>query len=386
MLKKLVLTLCCVPFLGLLHAQMNSGSTDASYVAPALLEPQQLQFTADAYLSQEQVWKNAVENKKNVASAWGNYYKAKRYRMESNNEREEHQAELDAVVAEMGRYVGTSFEYHYIRYWNSDHDLSLGTDLMLAYAMQPTNADVLRQLAGYHALRGEKKLAGENIKAWESTNEMPACLMPYAYNVLQSTAQGAILFANGEFDAFPILAQQSNKRVREDVQVVVLGLMKRPENRARMLRQAGLILPENDSVSVFDAVYMERLLAANPTRKVYFCMTLEASFLQAFQANLFPTGLAFRYGTNVENLAFLRENVGVKMKLGYLKTASTKTAFDRNASAQLQLNYVLPLVLAAREYDGVGNKKRALELRELARGLGRDAGKEAVVNELIGGE
>ncbi|MGL4597385.1 MAG: hypothetical protein ACRCYO_07655 [Bacteroidia bacterium] len=385
MLKRIVLTLCCLPFLGLVHAQMNSGSTDVQ-VNTSIPEPQSMQFDFNAYSSQENYWQQQTTQNRNSAAAWSNYYKAKRYRMESANERDAQQAELDALVTEMGRYVATSFEYHYIRYWNSDHDLSLGTDLMLAYAMQPQNAYVLRQLAGYYTLRGEKKEAGTSVKNWEKTNQMPACLMPYAYNVLQSTAQGAILFTNGDFDAFPILAQQSNKQVREDVQVVVLGLMKRPENRARMLRQAGLVLPENDSVSVFDATYMERLLAANLEKKIYFSMTLERSFLQAFQANLFPTGLAFRYGASVENLAFLRENVGVKMKLSYLNTTFSKTEFDRNASAQLQLNYVLPLVLAAAEYEKQGNKKRALELRELARGLGRAAGKESVVNDLIGEE
>ncbi|HEU4718408.1 MAG TPA: hypothetical protein VFU15_11265, partial [Bacteroidia bacterium] len=234
---------------------------------------------------------------------------------------------------------------------------------------------------------GNNRKAAEYSSSWEKTGDMPAALLPYAFNVLQSVPQDAVLLTNGEFDTFPLCQQQYANNVRPDVKLLCISFAQKSSNRAMLFRNAGLTLPGNDSTSAFDAAFIMRVVSANPGKKIYLASTVSGKILAALQGDLYCTGLAFRYGDSpVNNLDFLKDNVGTKMDLACLsKPPESKGVFDSNVSAQLNMNYVLPLTLAAKQYSLAGNTAKAEELNALARSIGKAAGKEKTVNELIGG-
>jgi hypothetical protein len=234
-------------------------------------------------------------------------------------------------------------------------------------------------------IAGKTKAAGEFAAAWERTGDMPATLLPYAYNVLQSVPQGAVLITNGELDTYPLIEQQWKNGVRQDVGIVSIALAARPGNRAAIFRSLGLKLPGNDSVSAFDANYIRRVALANPGKKIYLAATVDQELIWTMQSELYLTGLAFRHSTTpVDNLEFLKENVGEKMNLGDVGSGSGGTHFfDLQTSKQLHMNYVLPLILAAEQYELAGDKAKADALREKARAVARRAGKEKEIEAYL---
>lgn len=387
MKKYFPLAVFCLSFL--------PGKTQMNYVPPVSsiraatlpVDPALagVQDAASVNMNAELYFEEEVKEHPGNASAWLNYYKAVRFRAVAMDLEKTFQKRLDSIDLEMSKKVPGSFEQFYVHYWNGNHDLSRVASLQNAYKLQPGNADVLRQLTGYNIIAGNKQQAAAYSAKWEKTGAMPAQLLPYAYNVLQSVPADAVLITNGEFDTYPIVQQQNANGVAAGVSVLPILLSARPENRARLFHQLGLKLPGNDSVSVFNGAYIRRIAAANPGKKIYIASSVGMGLLASLQKELYITGLAFRYSaTPVENLAYLRENVGTKMKLDYLGQQKGTTAFDRGAANQLNMNYVLPLALAAQEYEAAGDKAKADELREKARSIGRQAGRSEDVNKLIG--
>lgn len=337
-------------------------------------------------LDAELFYEDRVSSNPKDAAAWLNYYKAVRFRADAMDKESQFRSRLDSIDGQMGREVPGSFEQQYVHYWNGNHDLSRSASLKAAYALRPNDPGVLRQMTGYELISGNRTNAAGYVAKWEKTGDMPSSLLPYAYNVLQSVPQDAILITSGEFDTYPLVQQQMKGGVRADVQLLCVDLCSRSANRALIFRNLGLKLPDNDSVSAFTATYVRRVAAANPSKKIYLASTLGPGMLSVLQNELYLTGLAFRYSaTPIDNLAFLRDNVGMKMNLETvgLSTLSSST-FDNGSSQQLQMNYVLPLVLAAQQYEAGGDKDKAEMLRAKARQVGANAGRQKEVDKLLG--
>jgi hypothetical protein len=363
----------------------TAAATDITLFTPvdpaldAVGNATEVNIYAEAYFRQR-VKQNAAD-----PAAWFGFYKSVRYKAVAMRYEEFFQPQLDSIETQMQKHIAGTYEQLFVHYWNGHHDRRRFSSLQKAYFLNPTDPDLLRQMIGYEFLAGDLRKASELTGEWQKTGLMPSTLMPYAYNVLQSVPQNAVLLTNGEFDTFPLLRQQSKNSVRPDVKILSISLAKRSENRAELFRRLGLELPEDDSVSAFDADYIRRIAEANADKKIYLAATVGATLLGDLQNELFVTGLAFRYsGSGVDNLNFLRDNVGVKMKFDYLgKPVKDATAFDHQQAKGLNLNYVLPLVLAARQYEQAGNKTKAVSLREKARLIGAQAGKENEVEALI---
>jgi hypothetical protein len=326
----------------------------------------------------EQYWQEVIHLDAGRADAWLSYYQAVRFKAEAIGQSRIVKSRLDSIETAMQAVVAGTWEQFYVHYWNGNHDLNRFSSLEKAYKMNSDHEGILRQMIGYYAIIGDLTKAGKYTAEWEKTGYLTNAYSEYAYNVLQSIAQSSILITNGEFDTYPILKQQSSG-VRSDVKVLDLSLAANAHNRALVLRRIGLKLPSNDSVSVFDAAYIRKLAAANPYSKIYLASTVGSGMLQLLKDQLFITGLAFRYSTvAIENLNFLKENMGEKMKLDELGNGKGTVK-----EKMLQLNYVLPLELAAQEYDKAGDAEKAKKLRDTARKIGISTGREKDVNAIL---
>ncbi|HTL80815.1 MAG TPA: hypothetical protein VL651_03875 [Bacteroidia bacterium] len=331
-------------------------------------------------------YSNYLSENKTDAAVWLKYYKALRYSYEANDLMSKGHTDLDSISVQMKQNVPGTFEQNFVSYWNSDHDQQFYPELLKAYGQKNSDPELLRQMIGAQMIRGDLKSAAKYCAEWKATGDMPQSIIDYAYDVLQSCAENSVLITNGDYDSYPLVYWQEKMKVRMDVKILDLHLLERADNRAAIFKHFSLALPGNDSTTVFNPDYFRRVATVNNGTKFYLASTLPNSFLTSLSGDLYLCGLASRYGTDeVNNLEFLQNNVGTKMNFTIITSTydGSKNNFDLNNSRSLSLNYVLPLAMAAERYEAEGNKKRAGELRDMARAIGTSTGKSNEVEQVL---
>jgi hypothetical protein len=311
----------------------------------------------------------------NDENAWFNYYRSTRYIAEGSAGFRELQADLDSISSHLKRYSQGTWEQLIVEYWNSNRDQKKEVALKAAYALRPTDPITLRFMTGMEYLHGKSRSVYDYYVKWKATGELPLSTESYAYNVMQSIPADAILFTNGEMDTYPLLYQMQTIGAN-GVKIVSISLCNRTDNRSKIFSNAGLIVPDNDLSASIDGNYIARVAASNPTKKIYVASTCGATVLKQIQANLYCTGLAFRFSTTtIDHLTYLRDNVGVRFKLDNVgKPRASTNRFDVNYSASLEMNYYLPLLITADQYVQAGNPTRAAQLRAKAISIRQRAG------------
>jgi hypothetical protein len=320
-------------------------------------------------------WEKYTAANPNDENAWFNYYRSTRYIAEGSAGFKELQADLDSISSHLKRYSGGTWEQLIVEYWNSNRDPKKETALNAAYRLRPTDPLTLRFMTGMEYLHGQSRSVYDYYVKWKATGELPLSTETYAYNVMQSVPNDAILFTNGEMDTYPLLYQMQTIN-QNGVKIVSIALCNRSDNRAKLFANAGLVIPDNDLSSAINGDYIARVAAANPTKKIYVASTCGATILKSLATNLYCTGLAFRYSTTaIDHLTFLRDNVGTRFKLDNVgKPRASTNRFDVNSSASLEMNYYLPLLMAADGYVQAGNPNRAAQLRAKAITIRQRAG------------
>lgn len=374
--------LSMLPFTG--AAQMNSNvnsnysiNYDLSAQYSVLMDPlygysgneNTTNFSARNY------WSLYTAANPNDEAAWFNYYKATRFIAEGSAGFRELQADLDSIASHLKRHSSGTWEQLIVEYWNSNRDPKKEAALNAAYRLRPADALTLRFMTGVQYLNGKQSSVYDYYVKWKATGELPVSTESYAYNVMQSLPTDAILFTNGEMDTYPLLYQVQTIG-GNNVKIVSIALCNRTENRSKIFANAGLAVPDNDLASMIDGNYIARVAAANPTKKIYVASTCGPVVLKALQANLYCTGLAFRYSaTSIDHLSNLRDNVGTRFKLDNVgKPRRSANHFDVYYSDDLEMNYYLPLLMAADAYVQAGNPDRARQLRAKAVAVRERAG------------
>lgn len=328
-------------------------------------------------------WFRIAESAPNDAAAWFNYYRSTRYIAEGSAGFDELQKELDLIDDHMRKNVAGTWEQLIVEYWNSNRDVEKSGSLEAAYKLRPEDPITLRFMIGKDYLSGQTFKAVQMYSDWKATGDAPQSTEDYAYNVMQSLPKDAILFTNGEMDTYPLLFQLQQAG-NSSVKLISMLFCSRSANRTTLFKNAGIVLPDNDVTSPMDAEFIRRVAGANPGKKIYVASTCGGEVLSGLSAQLYCTGLAFRYSADpLDHLNFLRDNVGVKMKLtGVGKAVKSKHRFDVNYASKLEMNYYLPLLIAADSYATAGNPTRAKELRTKAKAIRVRAGyDEPIRNE-----
>lgn len=298
-------------------------------------------------------------------ASWFNYYKASRFVAEGNNTLLLKQAELDTIAAHLKRYSPGTWEQLIVEYWNSNRDPKAEVALNSAYALRKDDPLTLRFMTGMEYLHGRNTQSYSYYLSWKKTGDTPLSTESYAYNVLKSLPADAVLFTNGEMDTYPLIYQMQLAG-NTSVKIISIALCDRAVNREALFKAAGLTLPDN--FSPINGDFIRRVASVNSGKKIYVASTCGPALLNALSENLYCTGLAFRYSeTPIDHLTFLRNNVGTKFHLdGVGKAVRSTNRFDQQYAGQLEMNYYLPLLLAADSYEAAGNVTRAKDLREKA--------------------
>jgi len=76
-----------------------------------------IQKPNDWYIKQAELWKKKIDKNPKDNEAWHNYYNAVRYaRFTETIDTKEKKEKLNHIIAEMGKAIPGSFEYHYLKH------------------------------------------------------------------------------------------------------------------------------------------------------------------------------------------------------------------------------------------------------------------------------
>lgn len=324
-------------------------------------------FSSRAY------WAGRATNNPNDQLAWFNYYKSTRYIAEGSAGFSELQEDLDTIAANLNRNCANTWEQLIVDYWNSNRDPAKEASLKKAYALRPNDALTLRLMTGMEYLHNSVAKVSDYYTTWKATGDLPASTESYAYNVFQSLPIDGIIFTNGEMDTYPLL-YQLHKNNSTTIKVISIAFCKRADNRKAVFANAGLVLPS--ATGEINADFIAKVAASNPGKRIYVASTCNPEILNGLSGKLYCTGLAFRYSdAMLEHLEFLRNNVGARMNLdGVGKGTNSTHRFDVQYKTALDMNYYLPLLLAAESYAQMGDTDKAKELRTKAKLVRERAG------------
>ncbi|MGV9013972.1 MAG: hypothetical protein ACOH13_15380, partial [Flavobacteriales bacterium] len=198
------------------------------------------------------------------------------------------------------------------------------------------------------------------LKRWadalDSQGAIAVPLRSAAADVLLSVGANGILFTNGDMDTQPAVVSQVKAGERADVLIVDRRLLSDAGYRTRVWNSAGAAgaVPSNGPA------FAKALLSAS-ARPMYFALSLDRYWLDAFPGELHAVGAVFRVGpAKAEDDVLLAQH-----------WASMKKPLD---AGPLSRNYLLPGAVLLAHYRAAGNTDKATalkaELERMARATG----------------
>lgn len=330
---------------------------------------------------QSMSWKEIVQLNPKMASAWKNYYESTRYSYYTATSKElnaAQQDELDEIVKEMELNISESFEYHFVKYINGNHDTKLAAHLQKAYEMQPNNVAVLQEMLAYEEIKGNASKRTEMSRALSNNREWPSGIQHFGQNLLRTLEDRSILITHGEMDTYPTLVAQDAWNERKDVQVISWDLLHSADYRKRIEKKYGISISWNaHNKSAVISQLMQSLSAKNT---VYISGTFAPEVLQFMKSKLYVTGPALRYSeAEYDNRTALKRNWEKNLKLESLQKP-VSDAYTRKINA----NYLPCLILLRQIYSDEGDEDSASKVQTLALKIAKEAGKEAQVKKAMG--
>lgn len=350
-------------------------SVELNNQAPSNINPaQNANFSNSAYETESSRLSREILFNPKSEENWGNYYRSERYSHYSKNSNDiskEEQKDLDVIIKNMEEYVPNSYEFHFLTYLNGNKNPDLVNHLQKAYEIKPKSTEVMTEYVSYYEMTNNDSKKKEFCKLLSSAGVYSADLLEFNYNLLNSVEQNAILITHGENDTYPVWIQQTIKNVRPDVKVLYIDLLENKSYREKELKELGITVSTN--IETNKAGFLKELAEASKKRPVYFANTVAPDLLKPMNANLYLTGLAFKYSsTSFDNLSTIESNWKDKMVKTELNgDGHVKGSID----SKMNLNYLPSILLLYEKYKKDGNKE-ATQLKELALKLGSEGGKE----------
>ena len=287
------------------------------------------------------------------------------------------QAELDVMVSEMEEQVPTSAEFHYVKYVNGNYDVSKVDHLHKAYQLSDNKTELYDDYIAYYELTQNESKKTEFCSKLYKSKSVPVGVMDYNYNVLMSLEKNSVLFVNGSDDTYPIWIHQNVKNVRKDVTILNVDLLGVDAYRDKKLKALGVtskVSYNSDRIGFIKSIAKE-----NPSKPIYFALTLTPDAIQGVKEHLFLTGLALKYSPKaIDNIPLLKKNWENSFQVASLDKAQTNSLVKK-----MNNNYILPLMLLSMSYKAQGNTEQSMRLKTLALKIAKEGGKESQVNQYI---
>lgn len=351
----LIFLLVHLPFLGLAQAQDKEELPSP----PPPVNVLQGGWDNNVANSQASQWKDANTNAPPNALMQLNWLRSEQNAMISNNNgvlNRSDRAQLDRIADDIKTTAPGSFEQHLADYFVEFPKAAAFSELETAYRMAPERTELLAPMLSKAMLDGN----AAELKKWSAEMESRGGVVPSlkaaATDLLLSIPPDGILFTNGDMDTQPAVIRQVQQQEKPGVLIVDRRLLAERLYRARIWSEAGA----KGAVPADGPGFAKALLSATE-RPIYFALSLDRSWLEAFPGQLHAVGAAFRVGTASPNDATLLAE----------HWASMKKPMD---AGPLSRNYLLPGAILLNQYRRSGDETRASllehELRSMAAATG----------------
>lgn len=204
---------------------------------------------------------------------------------------ERDRAELGNIAGLIARTAPNSFEHHLADYYLLFPAARAFDELAAAAAIAPERPELISPMLS-KALRNGDAVA---LKQWgaalDGRGGLAPALKTVARDVLLGVTADAVLFANGDMDVQPLIVALQLGQDKAGVLVVDRRLLADAGYRARTWAQAGGRGAVPDAGPGF-----ARALLESSGRPVYFTLSMDRSWLEAFPGRLHAVGAVFRVG------------------------------------------------------------------------------------------
>ncbi|HNR54754.1 MAG TPA: hypothetical protein PKJ19_06305 [Flavobacteriales bacterium] len=348
------------PVLGWAQAGTEKASDDQQ-LAPAIAEPYQGGWSVPV----DDARKEAELSRKDLErpASLGAQQQLDQLRWDRNASLARNAGDIPAVdqrrlvelAMELNSTAPNSFEAHMANYYTQFPAPSAFAELDQATDKGAAREELIAPLLVNAARTGDAVELTVRAKDMKARGRIAPPLYQVANDILASVEPGAILFAAGEMDAYPLWVEQYANGRSKDLLVVDVRLLADPGYRAIVWRQAkarGSVAGESSFIGS---------LAAATARPVYLSLALGAQAMAPLQDRLYVTGLAMRLSdAPVDNLPLLEG------RWDRLKKPLNAGPLSRN--------YLVPGSVLLTHYRAIGDEPRAArlehELRTMANQLG----------------
>ena len=344
----------------------------------------------DWYIKQAELWKKKIDKNPKDNEAWHNYYNAVRYaRFTETIETKEKKKKLNQIIAEMGKVIPGSFEYHYLKH-KTNCDLWDIEDLKKAYEIQPDRHETYSDFISYYEFHGDMEKMKEFSEKLYLSKDLAPALINYNYNVLMSTDQKAILFTNGDNDTYPVWVLQQVKGIRNDVTVLNASIsMADKSYLIRKLKAKNVEVNFDDlpqyRTKEFITALGKYIAEEYPNIPVYYAATMWSYYIDPLRENLYMTGLANKYSSQrIDNIALIKRNLETRFRLDYLIHDWYEDSFlATDQMYRLNMNYVPSMIMLAEHYKISNESIKSNYWKDFAIQLAERAGmKEKIIQDL----
>lgn len=312
------------------------------------------------------------------AQAWLNLYKSSLYSYYNGSVKvlnAQQKQELNDIVAEMKAKVPASFEYNIAVYINGQHNTGLLPYLVKAEEANANDLDVVEQFVAYYAITGNASKCKEYVGKHKKIAGYESFIDEYAYNLLRSVEDNAVLFTHGVMDTYPLYNQQFTQKLNMGVEVINIDYLSSEEYRNNLGKKLGITITAgaNNYATAFDMANKLK-----DSRVVYFSNAFAKSELKKHADELELSGLAMKYGSN-KTSGVLLDSKWKNFKVQHLEKADMKDDYSRKMSA----NYQPALITLHKYYTDEGMKKEAEAVKNIALKIARVNGTEKQVTALL---
>lgn len=342
------------------------------------------------YEAQSIAWKAELDKDPQNGPGWIYYYTANRMARLTDRSRWEAgrgKAFRDLTeIAEMARKAmpGT-YEALYITLYNSQEEYpGYERDLLKACELGGGRAEILDEMVLYYETKRNIEKRREYSRQWFRSNDIPAGIFAYNYNVLQTLEEDALIVTAGDNDTFPLWVLQDELGVKPRVAVLNIFLLTREDYRKKVFGE--LQIPEirlrTGDHPGEDTLFAQRKqivahILATSKRPVYLALTLDTRYYQdaKISDDLYLTGLAMRYQQKeFDNVGVIRRHYENDYLLDYLRVGFVNDP-SAEVVAQMNTGYLPMLVRLCGHYALSGEQEKLARVKQLMSGIAKKAGR-----------
>lgn len=329
----------------------------------------------DWYEQQAKVWKQEIDKSTNDAMAWVYWYEANRMAcnfcdsVKWESKKGDYFVSKEVIVEMAEKAIPNSFELYFLKtkYYNFISDKKTSEEYLLkAQEIRPYDNLLFPLLTNYYLFKNDKLNLELTCKKWFESNETPQEMLTTAYNMLVSLDQNAILITHGDNDVYPCLILQNALKIRPDVQVIAIGMIRKNKYAEQVCKEIDIktFAFENDSNKKQQTFFKH--LVENTNRPIYVSIFTESDVYKNYEKNMYLTGLTLKYSPKpFNNMAVLRNNVENKFMLDFLK----RTFYNNYAQSAVNLmnnGYLVSFQKLYEYYKLSGENNKAQKIKELA--------------------